>query len=371
MPAQNIGMPLSSSQGLYWDPDADGGKGARITTHSMVKTMRRCPKQAQYKYVERLKPKRLGSPLKRGTWVHSLLEAYHKGEDWLDVHKRYSAEFNRLFDEEKDYYGDMPGDIMKMMRAYIWHYKDDPWEWIDAEFQLEAKLPDGTLARGKIDSLIRDSFGNLWLVDHKTHKTLPDHNFRLLDAQSASYVWLAQENGIDVKGFIWNYLRWKPPSVPKLLQEGKRISDSAIDTDYPTLVRALNKYKEENPQFVIRDKDRALAKYLKAQRYEQGKMQTSPFFRRDVLERSQDMLERVMQAYYTTSQRLHSYDFSDPDTVERVPDRGCSFSCNYQDICTAELLVGDSRALRRSNYTTGDPNDYYNDRAGEFSKDEK
>lgn len=372
MAAINLGLPMARpEQGIYWDASAKNGEGARITTNSMVKTFRRCPKQAQYKYVERLKPKRLGSPLKRGTWVHSLLEAYHKGEDWKAVHASYSYKFSLLFDEEKDYYGDMPREIMTMMLAYIWHYKNDPWEWIDTEFQLEAELPDGTIARGKIDALVRNQFG-LWLVDNKTHKTLPDHTFRLMDVQSAEYLFLAEANGLKVEGFIWNYLRWKPPTIPKLLQKGDRISDAALDTDYPTFVRALKQYKEESPNFEIRDKDRALAKRLKEQQYEFGKMQTSSFFRRDVMEKSPDMLERVMQAFHTSSQRMHSYDFSDPDTVERVPDRSCHFSCSYEDICTAELLTGDSKFLRKSNYTVGDPNDYYNDKATEaFDKEDK
>lgn len=381
MTAVDLGMPHPSRedfeesrdraaiQGLYWDPDAKGGEGARISTHSMLKTFRRCPKQAEYKYVHRLKPKRLGSPLKRGTWVHALLEAYHKGEDWRDLHRRYSAEFDKLFDEEKDYYGDMPKEILQIMNSYMWHYKDDPWKYIDAEFQLEAELPDGTIYRGKVDALVETQFG-LFLVDHKTHKTLPDLNFRLLDAQSALYIWAAQENGIPVQGFIWNYLRWKAPSTPQLLKDGKRISKSACDTDYPTFVKALKKYKEENPQFTISAEDRAKAKQLQSQRYAFGQPQTSGFFRRDVLEKSQDMLERVVQGNYTTSLRMHGYDFSDPDRVERVVERGCTFSCSYTDICTAELMGANTRPLIKQNYTTGDPNSYYNDRAGDVPEKE-
>jgi len=371
LPATNIGLPTARPEhGLYWDPKANGGEGGRISTHSMLKTFRRCPKQAEFKYVHRLKPKRLGSPLKRGTWVHALLEAHGKGEDWRKVHAAYSAKFAQLFDEEKDYYGDMPTEILQIFKSYLWHYKNDPWEYIDNEFQLEATLPDGTIYRGKVDALIRNSFG-LWLVDHKTHKTLPDHNFRLLDAQSALYLWAARENGLEVQGFIWNYIRWKAPSTPKLLVKGDRISDSACDTDYPTFVASLKKYKEENDNFEIRDKDREKAKYLRTQQYEFGKPQTSEFFRRDVLEKSEDMIERVVQGNYTTSLRMHGYDFSDPDRVERVVERGCSFSCSYTDICTAELMGANMRPILKQNYTVGDPNDYYNDRAGDFDKEDK
>lgn len=371
MPAKNLGSTSEPHQGLYWDEDAKGGEGSIISTHSMLKTFRRCPKQAEYKYVHRLKPKRLGSPLKRGTWVHALLEAYHKGEDWKAVHAAYSNQFSLLFDEEKDFYGDMPTEIYQVMLSYIWHYKNDPWEWIDAEFQLEAELPDGSIYRGKVDGLIRNQFG-LWLVDHKTHKTLPKMNFRLLDAQSALYLWAARENGMKVNGFIWNYIRWKAPSKPKLLQKRDRISDSACDTDYPTFVKSLKEYKEENPKtFKIRPQDRARAEYLKTQQYEFGKPQTSDFFRRDVLEKSDDMINRVLMGNFHTHLRMHNYDFSEPDAVERVVERSCEFSCNYVDLCTAELMGANTRPLIRSNYIVGDPNDYYNDKAGDFDKEEK
>lgn len=338
--------------------------GKSIVTHSMMKTFRRCPKQAEFKYVHRLKPRRLGSPLKRGTWFHALLEAYHGGGDWKKLHKQLCYEFSKLFDEEKDYYGDMPTEMERIMRSYIWHYAADPWKYHEVEMQLEAPLPDGTIYRGKVDALIENQFG-LWLVDHKTHKTLPDHSFRLLDAQSALYIWAAQQNDIPVLGFIWNYVRWKAPSVPKLLKAGNRISDSAIDTDFPTFATALKKYKEENPKtFQVRDKDRHLARALKSQRYEFGKTQTSAFFRRDVLEKSPQMIEQVVMENFHTAQRMNTY-YQDGGAVERVVERGCSFSCSFVDLCTAELMGANTKPLLKQNYEVGDPNDYYNDRAGE------
>jgi len=368
LPAVNIG---SSQPGVYWDPSANNGQGARISTHSMLKTFRRCPKQAEFKYYHRLKPKRLGTPLKRGTWVHALLEAHGNGDDWKELHAKFTHEFNQLFDEEKDFYGDMPTEIYRIMQSYMWHYKNDPWRYVENEMTLEAELPDGTIYRGKVDALIENQFG-LWLVDHKTHKTLPDQNFRLLDAQSALYLWAAQQNGLKVQGFIWNYIKWKAPSTPKLLVKGDRISDAACDTDYPTFVRALKKYKAENPDtFKIRPQDIEKANRLKNQQYEFGKIQTSDFFRRTILEKKPDMLTRVLKENFHTSMRMHDYNFAETDTVERVVDRGCSFSCSYTDLCTTELMGGNLRPLIKQNYTVGDPNDYYNDDRGRFDKEEK
>ena len=349
--------------GLYLDDES-----RVINTHSMLKTFRRCPKQAEFKYVHRLKPRLLGSPLKRGTWIHSLLEEHHAGRDWRAMHAKLSAQFNKMFDEEKDFYGDMPTEIKTIMESYAWHYKNDPWIVHETEFQIEAEFPDGSIYRGKVDALVENQFG-LWLVDHKSHKSLPDHSFRLLDSQSALYLWAAQQNGIPVLGFIWNYLRWKAPSVPQILKDGSRLSKSACDTDYPTYVRALKRYKEEyglkiTPEYKER------ARYLKSLQYKPGMPQASGFFRRDVLEKSPEMLERAMRENFHTAQRMNTYDFRDKAAVERVVERSCSFSCSYTDLCTADLMGANTRPLIKQNYIVGDPNDYYNDRAGDIPEKE-
>jgi hypothetical protein len=359
------GKELVVPPGLYVDDD-----GRTINTHSMLKTFRRCPKQAEFKYVHRLKPRLLGSPLKRGVWIHALLEEYHAGRDWRIVHRKYCAQFAKLFDEEKDFYGDMPQEIETLMRAYIWHYKNDPWIVHEVELTVEAELPDGSIYRGKVDALIENQFG-LWLVDHKSHKTLPDHNFRLLDSQSALYIWAAQQMGIPVLGFIWNYIRWKAPSKPKLLKDGTRLSKSPCDTDYPTYVRAIKEYKEANPNFVVTKEYIDKANHLQKLRYQPGMPQESTFFRRDVLEKSPEMIRRVVAENFHTARRMNAYDFSDEAAVERVVERSCSFSCSYVDLCTADLMGANIRPLVKQNYTVGDPNDYYNDRAGDHDKEQR
>lgn len=352
------------SYGLYRDPDT----GHLISTHSMLKTFRRCPKQAEFKYVHRLKPRMLGSPLKRGTWVHSLLEEHHSGRDWRIVHAKLSTQFDNLFDEEKDYYGDMPTEIKVIMESYEWHYKDDPWKVLETEFQIETEFPDGTIYRGKVDALIENSFG-IWVVDHKTHKVLPDQNFRLLDAQSALYLWACLRNKIPVQGFIWNYVRWKAPGIPEPIKNNSRLSKTITDTDYPTLYRALKKYQAER-DYKITAEDRAWLARLKAQRYSPGNPQESSFFRRDTLEKDNAMLKRVALGNYVTSRRMHSYNFTNPDAVERVVERGCGFSCSYTDICAAELMGANIIPLIKQNYLVGDPNSYYQDKAGDVPEKE-
>jgi len=354
-------------RGLYWDESANNGAGARIITHSMLKQFRKCPMCSYFKYVLRLKPKTLAKTLKRGTWVHALLEEHTNGGDWMALHQKFAAQFDKLFDEEKDYYGDLPSEILTIMRSYMWHYKHDPWKYIANEFTMECFFPDGTMYRCKCDALIENAFG-LWLVDRKTHKTLPGLDFRLRDGQSALYLWGARENGLPVQGFIWDYVKWKAPNPPALLQNTTRISDSANDTDYPTFVTALKKYKEEYPEtFQIRPKDREKAKWLRNMQYEFGKPQTSEHFRRDILEKSDDMLDRVAHMNYFTALRMNNYDWNDINAIEMADPMNWG-GCFYDDLHIAHLMGTNLQPLIKQNYVVGDPNDYYQDRAGDFEK---
>ena len=341
-------------------------EGQSVSTQSMLKTFRRCPKQAEYKYVRRLKPRLLGKPLSRGTWLHYLLEAHHGGGDWKAVHQQLTNKFNDMFDEERDYYGDMPTECYNLMLGYIWHYKDDPWKVLETEFVLETELPDGTIFRARVDAMVETIFG-IYLVDHKSHKTLPDHNFRLLDGQSALYVWAALRNRLPIEGFIWNYIRTKAPSIPERTLAGRR-SRRKMDTDWQTYTRTLRKWQLDG--YKVTKDDIEFGNRLKSYRYKPGEPQLSSFFRRDVLEKQPDMLRRVALENYRTSRRMHDYDFSDPDRVERVVDRSCAFSCSYTDLCITELMGGNPRPLIRNNYTEGDPLDYYNDNDTPYSREQ-
>jgi hypothetical protein len=353
-----LGLPA-----LYED------NGKRVTTHSMLKTYLRCPKQAQYKYAERLKKKFVtvrDKPLKRGTWFHELLELYYKRENWKQRHKELTVKFNALMDEEKEAIGDLPVEVLAMMRSYLWHYganKEDPmhgWEVIDTELTLECPWPDSEdgndIYRCRVDALVRDQWG-LLIVDHKTHKVLPNMTTRVLDAASPLYVWAARENGLDVRGFMWNYVRAKAPTVPKLVYVGTKregLSTAAIDTDYPTYLRALKSHGLDPANH------RERLDSLKRQRWTEGSVQTSSFYRRDILEKDDAMIARVVGAMMKTRDRMHE-DYDDFEVVARVNDRSCEYMCDFGALCQTELIGGNSDFLRRKQFRTGDPLDYYQD----------
>lgn len=332
----------------------------------MIKTFERCPNQARYSYAERLKPRRVSArekPLRRGTWIHSLLEHYYKGNGWHKEHQRLSQEYAALSQEEQDELGDLPEECARLMRSYLWHYgadKSDPfhgWEILGAEETLECPWPDGKgVYRMRLDLRVRDTdTGAMYIVDHKSHKTLPNTTFRLLDKASALYLWCAQENGLPVEQFVWNYIRTIPPTKPEVLKDGTRLSRKAITTDYPTMLRAIQEYgldwRDYAPQL----------KALKAQRWVRDGVQISEFFRRDSLTKDDAMLERVVASAMRTRDRLAEYVWD--DHTERTVEPSCQWMCSHSDLCTTELFSGSdspqARTLRQRTYRVGNPLDYY------------
>lgn len=348
---------------IYQDPET----GREVVTHSMITTMRRCPAQFSYKYLERLKPRGLSKPLHRGSWLHALLEAHYEGEDWLAVHAEWTAEFDQLFDEEKERLGDLPTECEQIMLSYLWHWREGPyrregdphWTTIATEMKLDIPLGEDRLYRCRIDVLAQDDeTGEFLVIDHKSHKTLPDLTYRLADSQGLLYLWALRQAGYPANKFVWNYLRTKAPTKPQLLKDGSRLSERAIETDYPTARRAVEEYG-----LSIRDpKINAWLRGLQARRWSPGQIQTSPFFRREFVTRTDDELERFAESAIHTALRMTEYPWENRNLIERVTSRDCAFRCSYQALCNAEIFGGNPDNIRRLEHRVGDPLDYYEEK---------
>lgn len=353
-------MPLYETEA-----DSQWGAGRPVTTHSMLKTFRGCHREAYYKYALRLQPKRLSKPLTRGKWIHDLLDVHYKGGDWRMQHKRWCRKFSQLFDEEKDMLGELPVEVEQLMDSYFWHYANDEWEVLDTELLVEAELPNGHIFRGKVDIVIRNQYDEVWAGDHKSHKRLPDWDFRMLDEQSTLYSWALGEMGRPVKGFFWNYITTGAINPPRVTLDGKRFYKNDSTFDYPTLRKAVmgarSRFGDDWPQGEERARVKALLASLKAQRFDpMNPVQTSPWFRRDYLTKTDPLVERVLAGVVRTSDDMHSYDFTNPDSIERSIGTCKSFMCHYKSLNIADLVTGHSDMVQAREYTHEDPLAYYN-----------
>jgi RecB family exonuclease len=306
-----------------------------------------------YKHHDELVPKReKRKALKRGSWFHSLLEAHYKGESVTAEHKRLCAEYAELWAEEKDALGDLPHDMSALFKAYKWHYSNDTtWRILEVEHKIEATLPNGLPYQGKCDLIVEDEFGK-WVVDHKTHgRTLPSMDYRYRDPQSTFYIWACRENGIEVLGHIWNYVIAKAPQPLKFTKTGRLYKKQPF-TDWPTAVKGLKAEGVDPADYS------ELLDDLYHARFDPDAVQTSPVFRRDVFEKRDDTIDRVIAELARTAMRYAEYDFEDRDTVERAPERACDW-CSYRVLCLAEMLDRNAENVRRREFKHGDPLEYY------------
>jgi len=152
--------------------------------------------------------------------------------------------------------------------------------------------------------------------------------------------------------------------VPKTVKAGTRFYANTGDSDYPTYAAAVKGSLAAYPDtFIKKPEDRDAVKAelarLKAQRWRPGAPQTSPHFRRDTIEKSDGLIERVVASTVRTSDHMHSYDFGDLDAVERNTWACKGFTCNYRSLTMADLVNGDSEMVKKREYRRGDPLSYY------------
>jgi hypothetical protein len=273
-------------------------------------------------------------------------------------HATLSADYADLMDEEKEKLGDLPTEMRRLYNGYLWHYRrDDSWTVHEAEMKIEAELPNGMQYQGKIDMLIENDWG-LWAVDHKTHKRLPSMDFRYRDKQSILYIWALRACGIPVTGFIWNYVVPTAPAPLKFTKGSKnvprRLYTKQPITDYPTALRGIKAEGLDPQDPMIRD----ILEPLKRVRYDPDQTQASPVFRRDILEKHDDMIERTVLEATHTAERFARYAWDNRDEVERVNDRSCDW-CSYRHLCIAELVGTNADNVRRQLYKVADPLAYY------------
>jgi PD-(D/E)XK nuclease superfamily protein len=312
-----------------------------LITNSQVKTWNRCKRQYWYKHGRMLLPKTAALPLKRGSWIHELLEAHYIGDGWEKKNEELTVAYNRLFDEEKELYGDLPtlcGNIMKSY-CYHWREEDSNLQVIAAEEVVQVPLPHGHVMEFKFDLIVEDDWGR-WLVEHKTHRTLPQADFRFIDMQTGKYVWGLNKLGKygEITGVLWNYCRTKVPTKPHLNKNGE-LSKKKIDTDLFTFVSAIKEYDLDPHEFrdvILRLKDH------------------NTFFRRERVPKPKKVIETlVKETVYVADEIERGYK------PIRSIERSCEFSCPYLALCVVELYGGDADEVIRNKYRKATSEDWH------------
>lgn len=328
---------------------------------SEIKTFQRCPKSHDYKYLQRLVPRAKQRPLFLGSWVHAALQTHYTHGDWKIGHQEYVDQWDALFEEEREelrkrgkgMMPPLPEIVERIMKSYVYYSKGDVWEVVAVEQEFEVPTPlvvNGVrqYLKGIIDLVIKDQDGLLWVIDHKTASTIPEPtSFHAMDPQLMLYPWAAKIAwGWDVAGIFYNYVKSKPPSIPKVNKDGS-ISRAKIVTDYPTLYRFFKSEGYDPNDF--RDQLIPLRK-------------KSPFLRRYRYPRETVVTREILMDVLSVTTHIR-----EDKRRSRTITRDCSRMCSYHDLCRAELNGLDSTLMRSQNFVLKEKKvavekeDYYGD----------
>jgi hypothetical protein len=312
-----------------------------VVHQSTIKCWRRCKRQYYYKYVLRLVKRRTGAPLIRGTIVHSMIEAQAEGRDPWQTLAQAEKDMGKLFAEEREYYGDIIGDIRLLMEGYFDWYKKDPLTPIPlhpgkkakkTEHEFEVDLTPSIRLKGKIDMLAEDRRGHQWLMDHKTHKQLPSGDLKYSDIQSALYIFAVRiVSKVRPIGVAWNYIRWKRPTKPEVLKNGQ-MSRRDIDTTWAVYEQALI-------EAGLKPKD-----YQDMREKLDGK--ESEFYARHYLPVNDTLLNKLVEEAQVTAREIKRKGGHD---TTRTIDRHCDW-CDYYSICQAQLRGLDDAFIRKHDF---------------------
>lgn len=309
-------------------------------SQSKIKMWRRCQYAYNYRYKRNLEKKKLPRPLLRGRVVHEMIEAHIKGDDpWVPWHAMVKK-YKKLFQEEQEIYGDLPNELKLLMDGYFKWYSKDPIRYIKlikggpkVEHKFEVMLDDDIILAGRIDGVGRTKDKRTWLVEHKSHKQIPESGYAYTDIQAALYLWAIQRlTKIEIDGVLWNYIRVKTPAIPQLLQKGGLSRRNNIDTTWPIYRKAildeglkLSDYKDMKAQLIGRE---------------------SRFYIRSLLPVNKAIISNVVREARITARQIR--DTPDDELVRNI-DKHCSW-CEFRGLCQAQYQGLDDTFILKTEY---------------------
>ena len=311
---------------------------------SAIKSFRRCQKMYDYSWRQNLERRKPVVQLIRGTILGLCLDELSEGKSFEPVLAKYEKEYGKLFKAEQTEYGDLISECRRIVLNYQARYKGDGLNYLPGkngekhEIEVETRFEvDGTRVRftGHIDKMPQDG-NHILVMDHKSHKVIPDESARYNDLQLITYLWLLPLSGFKpAVGVLWDYLRTKPPTVPEVLKNGTLTTRKNIDTDYDTYHKAIID-NGLNPSDYQEQLDRL-----------QAEGSDNYFLRVKIPAPPKAMIENMVDDFKATIAEMIFAEKTGRFT--RNMSKDCSW-CSKYSLCQAELRGLDSSFIRKADY---------------------
>ena len=310
-------------------------------SHSKIKLARRCLKAYEYRYLRKLQKRVKSRPLIVGTLVHSCLEMFFRDGHYLPAITEWKkGEFTKMFKEEQALHADVIPLAKQLIRGYIknWEHTGLTMVWVEKDFRVE--VAPGIFLVGKIDGKARENKRITWLVEHKTCKNMPGEEVRIFDTQVLLYNAALHLIGEEpTNGVIWDYLRTKLPTRPKLLAKGDALSVAKnIDTTREVFEREIRRHGFNVAGYAD------ILEALDSKR--------DQFYRQIKLPMNKGMGQVILDEVVMTArlmQALEAMYHSGTNCMSRNLTRDCSW-CDFSSLCHAELRGEDTSFLMKHDY---------------------
>lgn len=209
---------------------------------------------------DNLEPDKPYAPFFTGRIVHTALELYYRSHGKMTLFEATNAATTierekmevagTLWDQEEELLEEQLDLIYGMLEHYeIWinskAQERSPWgdpnlEFLDMETTFEVPIltesgnpSNRVFLGGRFDGIARRrDDGTLWLWETKTSRSIAELEKTLaFDEQAGAYIYAAELLlGEEIHGVIYNIMRKKVPTKPRILQNGNLSKNQSIDT---------------------------------------------------------------------------------------------------------------------------------------------
>lgn len=324
--------------------------GFKRVSYTKIRDWKRCRNMYKYKHDWKLTPKAAQMRPESGTYMHELLRAHYKNENWVKASEaHWRAKTKGMLMEERNQYADMRHEVEVIFQRYLDEYKERDKEWniwaVEEPFGVFIPANSGRNSQTKLYGILdlvaeEKRTGTVWLWDHKyTSRDFDSFESSLeLDEQANYYLWgmqqlLRLENiNSPIAGIMFNLIRAKVPTQPKLLAPRTKADKDAgrspgisqakdIDTTAELYMKAIldngfdpKDYEEVLSHLAVRDK---------------------PFFKRLPIVRTEHNLTLIGKELYQTSLDMRS------NNCMRNSTKDCSWDCPFHELCIMEFKGAD------------------------------
>jgi hypothetical protein len=313
--------------------------------------------------------------LKQGTLIHEGLKecflALQAGGSFNDAFWTARAYYDRmigdvqdreLFEEDAAKEMDLIEDSFRIVEAYLMRSKDTIMSWtiLHVEEEFLYQQDNGEIVTFTPDLIIRDKNGFVWIIDHKSTSKLPSYDAPFADLQTLLYFAGVREMYPELRGFVFNYLRKKVPTVPRLNKTHNK--ESKLFGEYfVNDIKHIDTTYELLRDFLLVMAPNLLGEVTHQQRLADLRDNNRFFWTEEIVVNDAQVEETLSQVGQTLAQMEWSRTTGMyPKTIlnDLAGVQSCS-KCEFNRICHTQLLGWNVELVLEEEYEPRDPKNQY------------